>query len=206
MDISIKIDSYVLGKVQAFSDWMQATTGKDCFWCARALKPFLGIACVMSMITELVNPVDGIIGTITTIVVAIFSYYKASKATKDYTMKQMGNFLARNPGELRLQYERTKYLEFLLYATFGSAFFLLVAFISSLTHHGAAPPKMNTRDLHHSIVSTFELISFLLVMLLTTIILYLCSCTPKPPSKSKIKQIVESIREALSPQPSLSPA
>ncbi len=173
----IRIDQKILNLTQRFSDWVQSLFGITSFDIA---KYFIIPTIVLLQITD--DVLDIINGKSTTFLMTVWALsvaYLVPKQINKIKNLVISNPTSRNPLEIILIGPRCQLLIFLPMFTF---FFLSIV-------------KLEIGVLI-TLVNTFLLLFNL----------YLMCCTPKPPSKSKIKKAIEKIKSVRISLPQASPS
>ena len=192
MKILKKLDSYILKKFQSFTDWLEHSIGVSCFSFAKICLGLAMCSFINGVLYDKKLNHDGLFMLAFGIIMFAISYAiwrmiaNAQKTTR-------ANPVYKNKLEEKLYSERIVVIAMLLFSL--SIITILFALKNSV--------KGEEVNEYYSSMKFLILLAFASFFLVCT--LYSMSCTPKPPRVSKLRKIVDGIRNLLHQNNSLIP-
>lgn len=184
-----KIDWFILGKFEKFAHWFQKLTGKNCFWQSRILIITLIISDSVHASIKILKGSSGIVFYCAVSVLSWIVVYFWTRQNEKKTFKFNRDGLS-NPFKKDGAFTRKVMVVI-----------LIIAYLSSVS---VAARLNGTSILNFGLIAS-DLVSETLIVS----ILFLISCDPLPPVKSKLRQwlekIISAVKEVFIPAPQPQP-
>lgn len=181
-----------LNWAQAISDWCQITFGFDNFKIARVLKitaiVFFAIFSIMAIYIGLLE--DVLILLFFNIILFDIDFMNLKEAEESCKKRHLNHLVIKQSG-----------FRFFWGISFLASIYFLVVLIRDLKNT-EIPPK----DAWLALIMMYLYIVFVLFNFFEFVSLYFQACTPKPPSESKVRKWINSMKESLSGKRELAPA
>jgi len=186
-----KLDAYLLEKFQWIATWFETWIGITCFTLTKTCMGFYVLVMFIACTSYL--ELSGLISAYT-VFLACRVYGIQQGAIIRYEIKNLKQENGMNRAARELANDRLITL----------AIFVLIVVFFSLRFFEKIPNANNETIYFVRRIKLADTL-FCLGLFSAVIGIYFCSCTPRPPKKSKVRQLLENTYDAFIPRDQLSP-